>query len=201
MLNNMYIFIYKSSMKNLILIFTLLLLNYNVFAQNKHRVLITYYSETNHTKILAEAVAKGVQSVPGVTLVLKTIDVATEEDLIKADAIIVGSPVYNANPAPEVLAFIKKWPFKNQPLKNKIGATFVTGGGISSGEELVQTNLLHAMMIFGMVMIGGNDWQSAFGASAITNETPFKEATQEQFLLKGEALGKRVAEAVLRWNK
>lgn len=188
-------------MKNLITTFVLLLLNYNVLAQSKHQILITYYSETDNTKILADAIAKGVQSVEGISLVIKTIDKTTEQDLINADAIIVGSPVYNANPAPEVLAFIKKWPFKNQPLKNKIGAVFVTGGGISSGEELAQTNLIHAMLIFGMVIIGGNDWQSAFGASAITNEPPFKEPIQQQFLLKGEALGKRIAEAVLRWNK
>ena len=188
-------------MKALFIIFISLLFSNNNIAQPKHKVLVTYYSETNNTKALAEAVAKGVKSVKGTHLVLKTIDSTTEQDLINADAIIIGSPVYNANPAPEVLAFIKKWPFKNQPLKNKIGAVFVTGGGISSGEELVQTNILNSMMIFGMIIIGGNDWQSPFGASAITNEANFKEPIQEHFLLKGEALGKRVAETVLRWNK
>ena len=188
-------------MKIFPLFFCYLLYTSSNFAQPKHQVLITYYSETHNTKALAEAVAKGVASVKGINLVLKTIDSTTEQDLINADAIIVGSPVYNANPAPEVLSFIKKWPFKNQPLKNKIGAVFVTGGGISSGEELVQTSLLHSMMIFGMIVIGGNDWQSAFGASSITNEKPFKEPLENYFLLKGEALGKRVAEAVLRWNK
>ena len=188
-------------MKALFIIFIYLFFSINSIAQTKHKVLITYYSETNNTKALAEAVARGVKSIKEVDLTLKTIEETTEQDLINADAIIVGSPVYNANPAPEVLSFIKKWPFRNQVLKNKIGAVFVTGGGISSGEELVQTSLLHSMMIFGMLVIGGNDWQSAFGASAITNESPFKETIQEQFLLKGEALGKRVAETVLRWNK
>lgn len=188
-------------MKILFYLFTFLLYHYTVSAQTKHQVLITYYSETINTKALAESVAKGVQATEHINLVIKTIDSTTEQDLINADAIIVGSPVYNANPAPEVLTFIKKWPFKNQPLKNKIGAVFVTGGGISSGEELVQTSLLHSMMIFGMIVIGGNDWQSPFGASAITNEANFKEPVQNHFLLKGEALGKRIAEAVLRWNK
>jgi NAD(P)H dehydrogenase (quinone) len=188
-------------MKPLFIIFISLFFSNNSIAQTKPQVLVTYYSETYNTKALAEAVAKGVKSVKGVDLTLKTIEETTEQDLINADAIIVGSPVYNANPAPEVLSFIKKWPFRNQVLKNKIGAVFVTGGGISSGEELVQTSLIHSMLIFGMVIIGGNDWQSAFGASAITNEEPFKEPVQQIFLLKGEALGKRIAETVLRWNK
>jgi NAD(P)H dehydrogenase (quinone) len=188
-------------MKNVFLLFVLSISSIVAIGQTQHQVLITYYSKTDHTKTLADAVAKGVSSVKGVSLVIKSITETTEQDLINADAIVVGSPVYNANPAPEVLAFIEKWPFANSPLLNKIGAVFVTGGGISSGEELVQVNLLHSMMIFGMIVVGGGNWDSAFGASAITNEEPFTGQVKEQFLQKGERLGKRVAESVLRWNK
>lgn len=188
-------------MKKVCITFILFLSTLITIGQTKHQVLITYYSITNNTKTLAEAVARGVLSVTGVSLKIKSINETTEQDLLDADAIILGSPVYNANPAPEVLGFIKKWPFKNTPLLNKIGAVFVTGGGISSGEELVQVNLLHSMMVFGMIIIGGGKWDSAFGASAITGEEPFNGPVKEQFLKKGEALGKRVAESVLRWNK
>lgn len=188
-------------MKNAILLLLISVLHLATFGQRSHQVLITYYSKENHTKLLAEAVSKGVLSVKGVTLVIKSVAETTEQDLMDADAIIVGSPVYNANPAPEVLAFIQQWPFQNTPLINKIGAVFVTGGGISSGEELAQVNLLHSMMIFGMILVGGNSWDAAFGASAITGEEPFTGPINDQFLKKGESLGKRVAESVLRWNK
>ena len=122
------------------------------------------------------------------------------DDLIKADAIVLGSPVHNANPAPDVLKFIDTWPFEGSPLKDKLGAVFVTAGGISSGEELVQTSLLHSMMVFGMVVMGGNDWTASFGASAITDEAPFKGKLDKAFINKGEMLGERVAKAVKRWN-
>ncbi len=166
-------------------------------------VLITYYSKTGNTQTMAEAVARGASEVEGVQVTLKTVEQAVISDLIEADAIIVGSPVYNANVAPEVSSFIASWPFENQPLKNKIGAAFVTAGGISAGEEITQVNILQSMLIFGMVVVGGSDWTAPFGASAIRGEPPFDEdePIHQHFLEKGQALGKRVAELAVKLNQ
>ena len=164
-------------------------------------VLIAYYSKTAHTKTLAEEVAKGAMAIPGVQVVLKSIAQTTTKDLLDADAIIIGSPVYNANLAPEVVQFMSAWPFEGNPLKDKIGAAFVTAGGISAGEELAQVNLLHSMLIFGMIVVGGDDWTSPFGASAITNEGVFKTGQLDNlFLQKGFTLGKRVATIAKKMN-
>jgi NAD(P)H dehydrogenase (quinone) len=163
-------------------------------------VLISYYSKTGNTQTMAEAVARGASSVQGVKVVLKTTEETNTADLLEAGAIIVGSPVYNANIAPQVQEFITSWPFEGTPMKNKLGAAFVTAGGISAGEELSMLNILHSMMIFGMIVMGGDDYRSAFGASAIRGEPPFRasEPLNEQFLLKGENLGRRVAEVLLK---
>ena len=164
-------------------------------------VLIAYYSKTAHTQSLAEEVAKGAQSIPGVQVVLKSIAQTTTKDLLDADAIIIGSPVYNANLAPEVVKFISEWPFEGNPLKDKIGAAFVSAGGMSAGEELAQMNVLHSMLIFGMIVVGGDDWTSPFGASAITNESIFKTGQVDKiFLQKGFTLGKRVATIAKKIN-
>ena len=177
------------------LIVVLLFISQLGYGQIKTKnVLITFYSKTAHTQSLAEEVAKGASSIPGVQVVLKRIDQTTTKDLLNADAIILGSPVYNANLAPEVVQFMSTWPFEGNPLKDKIGAAFVTAGGISAGEELAQVNILQSMLVFGMVVVGGDDWTSAFGASAITNEGVFKtENLDKLFLQKGFSLGKRVA--------
>lgn len=169
-------------------------------AQDRVLVLVAYFSEQGHTKAMAEAVAQGARSVAGTEVELLTVATARTEDLLKADAVILGSPVYNANAAPQVLKFIKSWPLVNGRMKDKIGAAFVTGGGISAGEELVQMNLLHAMLIFGMMVVGGPDWTTAFGASAVTEEAPFQngDPVDAHFLNKGEALGKRVARLAVR---
>jgi len=175
-------------------------------AQQQPTVLIAYYSVSGHTKLMAEAVALGARAVSNVTVKVMTIDEVKTENLLNADAIIVGSPVHNANAAPEIVKFIADWPFDGAPLFNKIGAVFVTAGGISAGEELTQINILHSMLLSGMVVVGGADWTSAFGASAITLEKPFDASPKDvvvadQFLKKAEGLGKRVAELVVRLNR
>jgi NAD(P)H dehydrogenase (quinone) len=169
-------------------------------------ILVVYHSQQGHTRTMAEAVARGSRLVKDVKVRLLTVSEATKEDVLSADAIIVGSPVYNANIAPEVMRFINSWPFEGAPLRDKIGAAFVTGGGISAGEELTQLNILHSMMIYGMIVVGGGEWTSAFGASAITKESPFEKIeagkdVAEQFQLKGEVLGKRVAELAVKWKR
>ncbi len=182
----------------MIMLFLVFLGDHAVFAQTK--VLVAYYSKTGNTETMAEAVAKGARELEGVKVEIKQVANVTTADLLDADAIIVGSPVYNANVAPRVQEFISGWPFEGSPLKNKIGAAFVTAGGMSAGEEITQMNILHSMMIFGMIIVGGDHWTSPFGASAVVGESPFEDGKgiDPVFLEKGENLGKRVASITKR---
>ncbi len=187
---------------NSLLIFLML---FSLSACGQPQVLVTYYSREGHTKAMAEAVARGATQIKGTQVKLLPVSEVKTEDLLKADAIVVGSPVYNANVSPEISSFFASWPFEGAPLKDKIGAAFATGGGISAGEELTQLSILHSMLIFGMVVVGGPNWEQPFGASAITGEKPFssetKGAVDAKFLDKGEALGKRVATIAKRMKE
>lgn len=69
-------------------------------------------------------------------------------------------------------AFLSSWAL-SADLSRKVGAAFVTGAGLSAGEELTMVNLLHSMLVFRMVIVGGERWTSAFGASAVVGEGPF----------------------------
>jgi NAD(P)H dehydrogenase (quinone) len=169
------------------------------------RILIVYQSDAGHTAAMATAIAAGARSIEGVEVVIEEVEKAEPRQVLDADAVIVGSPVYNANVAPRVQEFINRWPIDSSALRNKVGAAFVTGGGISAGEEAVQISILRSMLIFGMVIVGGPEWTSAFGASAVTEEPPFdprdgKPLVEEMFLRKGRALGQRVAEVTRRWK-
>ena len=193
-------------LRSLFCVYVVICWSSQALAQPQPQILIVYYSQQGHTRTMAEAVERGAKSVRGVNVRLLTVTNATSADVLSADAIIVGTPVQNANIAPEIQKYINSWPFEGSPLRDKIGAAFVTGGGISAGEEIVQLSILHSMMIYGMIVVGGGDWRSAFGASAITDEAPFDKKTTGtdvavQFQKKGEALGKRVAELALRWKR
>lgn len=185
-----------------ILLFWLLIgLTFSSFSQELPVVLITYYSQSGNTEKLAEAVAEGARSIEEVEVRLLPTDQVKGSDLLEASAIIVGSPVYNANVAPAVQEFINSWPFEGRPMKNKIGAAFSTGGGISIGEELVMLNILHSMLIYGMIVVGGEETEAAFGASAVTGEGPFDGGElDEVFLKKGFGLGSRVAKLVVSYS-
>ena len=179
-----------------------LLIGLSIMTGCAQKILIVSHSVSGKTQKMAESVLAGVQRVGGVQVIMKEISSATVNDVLTSDAVIVGCPVQNGNPSPEILTFIRSWPFEGWPMRDKIGAVFVTGGGISAGEELAQLGLIQALMVQGMLVVGGGNWESSFGASAVTAEKPFDGATPDRmFLIKAEALGQRVAEAARRWKK
>lgn len=183
-------------MKKLFLLFLIAILPKFGFCQVD--ILISYYSQSGHTQLLAEAIAEGAAS-QKMKVLLKPIEEIKTEDLITSKAIILGSPVYNGNPAPEVLTFINSWPFDGRPLKDKIGAAFSSGGGFSIGEEAVLHSIHRGMLIHGMLIIGGEEVEAAFGASAVTDEGQF-ESVDPIFLEKARQLGIRVAHWVDKIN-
>ena len=163
------------------------------FGQSSPTILIAYYSESGKTQSMAEAVANGVGEIGEMDFILKPISDVKIEEVLNASAIILGSPVYNGNVAPQMQEFINSWPFEGRPLKDKIGAVFVTGGGFSIGEEAVMMNMIRSMMIHGLIIVGGDTVESAFGASAITGEGDFADKeVQKIFLKKAEGLGRRI---------
>ena len=105
-----------------------------LLAQCDVHVLVAYYSKTGHTQIMAESVAAGARAVAGTEVTLVSVEAVDTAQLRAAHAVIVGSPVQEANVAVPVMQFINRWPFPDG-MRDKIGAAFVSGGGMSSGEE------------------------------------------------------------------
>jgi len=160
-------------------------------------VLIVYHSETGHTARLADAVASGARSVAGSEVRQLSVDSVSHADLAWADALIVGSPVQAANPSAPIVRFLASLPFDGE-MSGKVGAAFVTAGGMSAGEEATQLAILRAMLVYNLIVVGGPSWTEAFGASAVTIEPPFGDTASVAsidpiFVAKGEKLGARVA--------
>jgi NAD(P)H dehydrogenase (quinone) len=158
------------------------------------KVLVTYHSLSGNTERMAEAVAAGAKSAPATQVILKRVAHVTADDLLSADAVVVGSPVYWSNMSGEVKTFFDNWQFKfgvfpEFKMKNKVGAAFATAGQISSGKEVTMLTILAAMLGNQMIVVSGG---GAFGASATTEgESPGIDKTE---LAEAKALGVRVAE-------
>ncbi|KAE9331584.1 hypothetical protein PF008_g15352 [Phytophthora fragariae] len=143
--------------------------------------ILIVYSDGPHLSKLAAAVEVGVRNVlenETMSLRVRTLENASfAEDVMWADAVVLGTHVVNANVEPKMTKFLSDWSL-SEDLSQKVGAVFVTSGGLSAGEELTMVNLLHSLMIFRMIIVGGERWTSAFGASAIVGEGPFEPAGQ-----------------------
>jgi len=158
------------------------------------RVLIVYHSEQGHTAALARSVEDGVKRVPGAGATLRSAAAVKCDELLAADAVIVGSPVYWGNMSGVVKTFFDRWSTDCKILpptfamRDKVGAAFVTGGEVSSGKEVALLTILAAMLGNRMIVVSEGQ---ALGATATTGEGTTPLAARE--LDEGRRLGERVA--------
>ncbi len=156
------------------------------------KVLVVYSSKGGNTRKLAEAVASGVKEVNGVECEIKSAAEVSNGDLISADGIIIGSPVYFGTMSAEVKEMFDKSVSVRRKLEDKIGAAFATSGHHTGGKETTILSIIQAMLIHGMIIVG--DPISAGGHyGAATVGSPDTEGINS-----GKALGRRVGEIVKR---
>jgi len=162
------------------------------------KVLVAYHSMGGHTAELAKAVAAGAEAAGAEVTLRRVADVKCPE-LLQADGLLVGSPVYWSNMAGEVKSFFDRWttscgfvPPAFQ-MRDKVGAAFVTGGEVSSGKEIALATILAAMLGNRMIVVSEGE---ALGAAATTGEGQQPLTAKE--LEAGRRLGERVARVAAR---
>lgn len=129
------------------------------------QILIVYDSKTGNTEKMAFAVAEGVKET-GIDITIKKVDEVTNEDLLKADGIIVGSPTYYGQMSGKVKAMFDESVKIHGKLGGKVGSAFTSSGGVASGAETTIISILEAMLIHGMV-IQGRAHAAHYGAAAV----------------------------------
>ena len=170
-------------------------------------VLVVYYTKSNHTKLLAEAIGNGARGEPLTNVRVKATREAIGDDLIRADAIIIGSPVHFGSQAAEFSRWIETtwtqyWQTGN--LTGKLGAVFTTGGGLAQGLEFVLAELTRRLTHFRIdVVTSDMTWGAgvhSYGAVAVTGTDPWSDvgakhaSVAKVFLDAGAALGRSVAQ-------
>jgi NAD(P)H dehydrogenase (quinone) len=142
---------------------------------------------------LARAISEGVRSVPDTQVILHRPTEATVEQMVAADAIILGSPNWHGMTA-DLKGVIDQtgviW--EQGKLVGKVGAAFTSGWSRSGGQEITLLTLLHTLLAHGMVIVG-LPWSkrmvksgSYYGPTAVGGPT-------EDDLGQARALGRRVA--------
>jgi len=154
------------------------------------KVLIVYDSKTGNTEKMAKAVADGAEQVEGVKVQVKRIEDTSLEDLVRADGIVLGSPVYYGQMSGKLKSLIDKSVKIHGKLEGKVGAAFTSSGGKASGAETTLMSMLEAMLVHGMIIQGRSAHKHYGSASVGTPKTQDRGDCRE--------LGKRVAVLCLK---
>ena len=117
------------------------------------RVLIVYYSRSGNTEAMAKLVAEGVES-EGVEAECKKVADTNVDDLLTADAIILGSPTYYGTMATEIKKLLDDSVRYHGKLDGKVGAAFSSSGGRGGGNETTIMDMLRALIVHGMIVQG-----------------------------------------------
>lgn len=183
------------------------------------QIAIVYHSGYGHTQRQAEAVQAGIAGIAGVEASLYPVSQLTEEQWLRldaADAMIFGSPTYLGAAAAKFREFVeassKRW--YGRAWQDKLAAGF-TCSASQSGDKLntlVEMFLFaqqHGMLWVGLGMLPGNNSSagsvndlnrlgSFAGAMAQANADQGSEAMLQSDLDTAAALGRRVAESLIR---
>ncbi|MBY4595265.1 NAD(P)H:quinone oxidoreductase [Ottowia caeni] len=139
------------------------------------KVLVLYYSSYGHLETMANAVAEGARATGAqvdVKRVPETVPtevaknayfkldqaapVATVEDLVNYDAIVIGAPTRFGRMPSQMAAFLDQagglW--ARGALNGKVGGAFTSTATQHGGQEVTLFSIITNLMHFGMVVVG-----------------------------------------------
>ena len=126
------------------------------------KIAIIYFSGYGHTKKQAEAVRQGVESVPGVSVIMAEIDKSGDlpveifNSITDANAIIYGSPTYMGGPAWQFKKFADTSanPWSGQEWKNKIAGGFTNSASTNGDKFSTIQYFITLAMQHGQIWVG-----------------------------------------------
>jgi NAD(P)H dehydrogenase (quinone) len=148
------------------------------------KALVIYCSKSGHTKRMAEAVAMGIESAQ-VSVTLLDVQRANIDDLLEANAVVLGSPCYYGTMSAEMKAFLDASVKYHGKLAGKVGGAFASSGMLGGGNETTVLSLLAALLIHGMI-VEGHARIGHYGPVAVGDPD---EHTLEECRIYGKQLG------------
>ncbi|THF66429.1 flavodoxin family protein [Pseudothauera nasutitermitis] len=183
-------------------------------------IAIVYHSGYGHNEVIAQAVARGAEKVPGTRVkLLPVAEVDGQWDYLngQADAIVFGAPTYMGSASAQFKAFMdassKQW----GKWRDKLAAGFTTsasrsGDKLNTLQQLAVFAAQHQMLWVSLGLMPGNNSStgteddlnrlgSFLGAMAQANADQGAEGVRASDQRTAEYLGERVAQAAARWKK
>ncbi len=190
-------------------------------------ILVLYYSRNGSTLALARQVCRGVESVPGVTAMLRTVPAVTtvidapaapvpatgppyasQEELARCDGLVLGSPTRFGNMAAALKYFIDgtSATWASGHLVGKPAAVFTSTSTQHGGHESTLLSMMLPLLHHGMLIVGLPFTESAVAhttrgggpyGAGVVTAGDGSGPTADEQLL-AQRLGRRVAEIAAR---
>lgn len=195
------------------------------------RILILYYSRYGSTAALAAQVARGANSVDGVSASVRTVPpvsteteavrpeipdtgppYATQADLTSCDGLIIGSPTRFGNMSAALKYFLdgtgSAW--LSGQLEGKPAGVFTSTSSLHGGQETTLMSMALPLIHHGMLLVGIPYSEQAL-STTLTGGTPYGAShiardqgdteLSEEEIACARTLGKRVAEIAVRLKR
>jgi NAD(P)H dehydrogenase (quinone) len=117
------------------------------------KAIVIYYSRSGNTKKMAEIIAESMNKADLPTD-CESVEKVKADDLLKYDAIVVGSPTYYGHMAGPIKQLFDEAVSFHGKLDSKVGAAFSSAANIGGGNETTIMGIIEAMLIAGMVVHG-----------------------------------------------
>ncbi|MFI4956317.1 MAG: NAD(P)H:quinone oxidoreductase [Gammaproteobacteria bacterium] len=190
-------------------------------------ILVLYYSELGGTQALAEAIAAGIESVPGAAARIRTVPAlytaqesapaptgpgpmfVTHQDLEECIGLALGSPTRFGNMAAPLKYFwdTTTGPWSTGVLVNKPACVFTTAASQHAGHESTLLSMMIPLLHHGMILLGCPYTEPALNQTQ-TGGTPYGPShysgVQSNLPLSVEektiafSVGKRLAKIALK---
>jgi len=140
------------------------------------KILVLYDTQSGNTKMMAEAVAQGAESLPNVEVTIRHVDEAQSSDLFEHDGIAVGSPTWCGGLSWKLKKFFDESTCVWGKVEDKVGCAFSTSGGMGGGSEMTCLSILSVLLNYGMLVFGVTDYAAPgitahYGAVAVQKPT------------------------------
>jgi NAD(P)H dehydrogenase (quinone) len=117
------------------------------------KALVIYYSRSGTTEKMAKIISDGISG-EGVDVEVRKVVNVKVDDLLKYQAIIIGSPTYYGTMSYEIKKLLDESVKFHGKLEGKVGGAFSSSANVAGGNETTIMDILDALLIHGCIIQG-----------------------------------------------
>jgi len=168
-------------------------------------ILIVYagHDADGATATLAALIAQGAATRHAAVATVKRAEDATTADVLAADAVVLGSGVYNGDVEPAMLVFLDETievaGGHAVDLHTKVGGAFCTSASYVTGAQPTLNTMIRQLMTLGAAIVGSGSWHASQGVcgmvvAGVPPKTWDWAPGQPHLLEDAQAFGARIAD-------